>query len=407
MKNAAAIERIRQKYQALSPVMDERMRRQWAAAEASSLGWGGVTLVSAATGLARNTIATGLRELEHRQANLDEPMAMRLRRVGGGRKSLTEKDLGLLQALDALIDPVTHGRLESPLRWTCKTTRKLAEELQRQDHSVTDRTVAALLKQAGYSLQANSKTKAGWSDPDRNAQFDYTNRQARSFRRRHQPVVFVEINKSRLAWVSKNLDAGWEPKGKPEKAKAYDFPSKQVGKVIPYDLFNLAADEGWLSVGINQDTALFAVASIRHFWRETASFHHDRAIELMIAVGGGGGNSSRNRLWKVGLQDLANDTGLILQVCHCPPGTTKWNIMGDRLFCFITENWRGRQMIRYEVIVNLIDSTTPMTRWTRYSALGSNECNPGIDARDEQLARVKLTRAKFHGDWNYTIRPRR
>jgi hypothetical protein len=407
MHDPTAIERVRQKYLALSPVMDERMRRQWAAAEASILGWGGVTTVSAATGLARNTIATGLRELEHRRAHPDEAVHVRLRSPGGGRKSATEVDPGLMRALDALVDPVTRGHPESPLRWTCKSTGKLAEELRRRDHPVTDRTVAALLKRAGYSLQANRKTKEGASHPDRDAQFRYINRRAIACQRRHQPVVSVDTKKKELVGEFKNAGEEWQPKGKPEEVKVHDFPDKEFGKAIPYGVYDLARNEGWVSVGIDHDTARFAAASIRRWWQEMGSPRYPGATELMITADGGGSNSSRNRLWKVALQELANDSSLTLRVCHFPPGTSKWNKIEHRLFCFITKNWRGRPLTSYEVIVNLIAATTTETGLTVRAALDTNEYETGIEVSDEQLAAVRLTPAKFHGEWNYTIRPRR
>jgi hypothetical protein len=407
MQDATAIERIRQKFQALSPVMDERMRRQWAAAEASTLGWSGVTTVSAATGLARNTIATGLRELEHRRAHPADAVVARLRKVGGGRKLLTEIDPGLLQALDALVDPATRGHPESPLRWTSKSTRKLAEELQHQNHSVTDRTVAALLKQSGYSLQANRKSKEGSSHPDRNAQFEHISRQVIACQRRNQPVVSVDTKKKELVGEFKNAGEEWQPKGEPERVKVHDFPEKKLGKAIPYGVYDMARNEGWVSVGIDHDTAQFAAASIGRWWREMGSQRYPRAAELMITADGGGSNSSRNRLWKVALQDLANDTGLILRVCHFPPGTSKWNKIEHRLFSFITKNWRGRPLTSYEVIVNLIANTTTETGLTVKAVLDTNEYETGIEISDEQLANVKLTPAKFHGEWNYTIRPHR
>jgi hypothetical protein len=407
MQDATAIERIRQKYLALSPVMDERMRRQWAAAEASALGWGGVTTVSAATGLARNTITTGLRELEHRRAHSGEAVSARLRSVGAGRKPLTEIDPGLLRALDALVDPGTRGHPESPLRWTCKSTRKLAQELQRQNHPVTDRTVATLLKQAGYSLQANRKTKEGSSHPDRNAQFEYINRQVITFQKRRQPVVSVDTKKKELVGEFKNAGQEWQRQGEPEKVKVHDFPEKKLGKAIPYGVYDMARNEGWVSVGIDHDTAQFAAASIGRWWRELGAQRYPRATELMITADGGGSNSSRNRLWKVALQDLANDLDLTLRVCHFPPGTSKWNKIEHRLFCFITKNWRGRPLTSYEVIVNLIANTTTETGLTVRAALDTNEYETGIEVSDEQLASVKLTPAKFHGEWNYTIRPRK
>jgi len=407
MPDTTTIDRVRQKYVALSPVMDERMRRQWAAAEASALGWGGVTAVAAATGLARNTIAVGLCELGHRQAHPDEPVCLRIRAPGGGRKPLTETDPGLTRALDALVDPATRGHPESPLCWTCKSTSNLAEELQRQGHPVTDRTVATLLKRAGYSLQSNRKTKEGSSHPDRNAQFEYINKRAIAFQRRHQPVVSVDTKKKELVGEFKNAGEEWQPKGKPEEVKVHDFPDKKLGKAIPYGVYDLASNQGWVSVGIDHDTARFATSSIRRWWQEMGAARFPRATELMITADGGGSNSSRNRLWKVALQDLANDLSLALQVCHFPPGTSKWNKIEHRLFCFITKNWRGRPLTSYEVIVNLISNTTTKTGLIVRAALDTDAYETGIEISDEQLARVHLTRAKFHGEWNYTIRPKR
>ena len=407
MPDTTTIDRVRQKYVALSPVMDERMRRQWAAAEASALSWGGVTAVAAATGLARNTIAVGLCELGHRQAHPDEPVCLRIRAPGGGRKPLTETDPGLTRALDALVDPATRGHPESPLCWTCKSTSNLAEELQRQGHPVTDRTVATLLKRAGYSLQSNRKTKEGSSHPDRNAQFEYINKRAIAFQRRHQPVVSVDTKKKELVGEFKNAGEEWQPKGKPEEVKVHDFPDKKLGKAIPYGVYDLASNQGWVSVGIDHDTARFATSSIRRWWQEMGAARFPRATELMITADGGGSNSSRNRLWKVALQDLANDLSLALQVCHFPPGTSKWNKIEHRLFCFITKNWRGRPLTSYEVIVNLISNTTTKTGLIVRAALDTGAYETGIEISDEQLARVHLTRAKFHGEWNYTIRPKR
>src|SRR5271165_5023201 len=405
MQDATVIERIRVKYEALSPVMDERVRRQWAAAEASTLGWGGIATVSAATGLARNTIAAGLRELGYRQEHPDEPVASRLRRVGGGRKALTETDPGLLQALDALVDPVTRGHPESPLRWTCKSTRKLAVELQRQKHPVTDRTVAALLKQSGYSLQANRKTKEGSSHPDRNAQFEYINRQVLACQKRQQPVVSVDTKKKELVGEFKNSGEEWQPQGQPQPVNVHDFPDKKLGKAIPYGVYDLAGNEGWVSVGIDHDTAEFACASILRWWNEMGSARFPRATELMITADGGGSNSSRNRLWKKSLQCLADELRMTLKICHFPPGTSKWNKIEHRLFCFITKNWRGRPLTSYEVIVNLIASTTTKTGLIVRAALDPREYETGITVSDEELERLRLTRAKFHGEWNYTIKP--
>jgi hypothetical protein len=407
MQDAIQAERIRRKYRALSPLLDERVRRQWAAAEAMDLGWGGVSLVAAATGLARNTIAVGIDELEHRRKHPREAVSERVRDPGGGRKLLTQIDPGLQQALETLIDPVTRGHPESPLLWTCKSTSHLAEELVRQDHPVSDRTVATLLKEAGYSLQSNRKTREGSSHPDRNAQFEYIGTQAAARLKRGQPVVSVDTKKKELVGEFKNAGQEWNPKGKPQEVNTHDFPDKKLGKAIPYGVYDLASNEGWVSVGIDHDTAQFAAASILRWWREMGSARFKKATRLMITADGGGSNSSRNRLWKVALQELANETKLELQVCHFPPGTSKWNKIEHRLFSFITRNWRGRPLTSYQTIVNLIGSTTTKTGLKVKAAIDTTEYETGIKISDQELARVNCKPAAFHGDWNNTIRPRK
>jgi hypothetical protein len=406
MHDATAIERIRVKYLALSPLMDERLRRHWAATEAIELGRGGISTVSVATGLARNTIAAGVRELTEGGQKTNVTFSTRLRRPGGGRKPITETDPLLLHALEELVDPATRGHPESPLRWTCKSTAKLAEELAQQNHPVSDRTVARLLKQAGYSLQANRKTREGSSHPDRNAQFEYISKEVMRFQKQGQPVISVDTKKKELVGEFKNGGQEWQPKGEPEKVKVHDFPDKRLGKAIPYGIYDLASNEGWVSVGINHDTAQFAAASIRRWWTEMGLRRFPRASKLLITADGGGSNSSRNRLWKKSLQELADELGLILKVCHFPPGTSKWNKIEHRLFCFITKNWRGRPLTTYEVIVNLIASTTTKTGLVVKAALDSNEYDTGVKVSNEELASLRITRAKFQGEWNYTIKPR-
>ena len=407
MQDAATIERIRAKFVALSPVMDERVRRHWAATEAMALGWGGITIAARATGLARNTIATGVRELAQRGTRSNVSIDVRLRRPGGGRKPIAETDPLLLRALEELVDPATRGHPESPLRWTCKSTAKLAEQLTQENHPVTDRTVARLLKQAGYSLQANRKTREGSSHPDRNEQFEYINKQVSAFQRRNQPVISVDTKKKELVGEFKNPGQEWQPKGEPEAVNVHDFPDKNLGKAIPYGVYDLASNEGWVSVGIDHDTAQFAAASIQRWWTEMGSQRFPHASELLITADGGGSNSSRNRLWKKSLQELADELDLTLKVCHFPPGTSKWNKIEHRLFCFITKNWRGRPLTTYEVIVNLIASTTTKTGLVVRAAIDSNEYDTGVTVSDEELARLRIRRAKFHGEWNYTIKPDR
>ena len=382
------------------------MRRQWAASEASALGWGGITTVSLATGLARNTILAGTHELEFRRDHPNEAVSLRIRDLGGGRKPLTKIDSGLQAALEALVDPATRGHPESPLRWTCKSTSTLATELQKQNHSVSDRTVAALLKAAGYSLQANRKTREGSSHEDRNAQFEHINRRVLSFQKHGQPVVSIDTKKKELVGEFKNAGQEWQPQGKPVEVKVHDFPEKSMGKAIPYGVYDLASNEGWVSVGIDHDTAQFAAASVRRWWQEMGFKRFDRATKLLITSDGGGSNNSRSRLWKTALQSLANDLGLILEVCHFPPGTSKWNKIEHRLFSFITKNWRGHPLTSYQVIVNLIANTTTKAGLVVKAALDTSRYETGISVSDEELARVKIIPAKFHGEWNYTIRPK-
>ena len=407
MHDANTLERIRQKFVSLDPVMDERVRRQWGASEAIALGWGGVSLTAQATGLARNTIAQGVRELEERQARPETSVTQRVRRVGAGRKPITETDATLLKALDALVDPVTRGHPESPLRWTCKSTRKLATELQKQHHSVCARTVAGLLIEEGYSLQANRKMTEGKQHPDRNAQFEYIQEMVLAFLKKRQPIVSIDTKKKELVGEFKNGGQEWQPQGEPEKVKVHDFPDKELGKVAPYGVYDLANNEGWVSVGINHDTARFASNSVQRWWREMGARRFPRASELLITADGGGSNSSRCRLWKVALQELADEIGLKLKICHFPPGTSKWNKIEHRLFCFITKNWRGRPLTSYEVIVNLISNTTTEQGLIVKAALDETVYETGIKVSDEELAKVLLTRASFHGEWNYTIRPRK
>ncbi len=407
MQDAAAVERIRVKYLALSPVMDERVRRHWAGAEAMALGWGGISAVAVATGLARNTVAAGVCELTQRGEQADVTIDIGLRRPGGGRKPITEVDPQVLHALEELVNPATRGHPESPLRWACKSTAKLAEELTQQNHPLTDRTVARLLKQAGYSLQANRKTREGSSHPDRNAQFEYINNRVLAFQRQNQPVISVDTKKKELVGEFKNPGQEWQPKGEPEKVDVHDFPKKDLGKAIPYGVYDLASNEGWVSVGIDHDTAQFAVATIRRWWTVMGSQRFPRASKLLITADGGGSNSSRNRLWKKSLQELADELDLTLKVCHFPPGTSKWNKIEHRLFCFITKNWRGRPLVTYEVIVNLIASTTTKTGLVVRAAIDSNDYDTGITVSDQELTLLRITRAKFHGEWNYTIRPGR
>src|SRR5271163_1033322 len=406
MQDAKVEARIRRKFRLVAVELDERRRRQWAAAEARDVGWGGISLVARATGLSRPTIMAGLKELEL-SSKRRTVAAARVRSPGGGRHTLAQSDPGLLEALERLIDPATRGDPMSPLRWTCKSTAKLAEELTQQDHPITDRTVAMLLKQSGYSLQANRKMREGSSHPDRNAQFEYINRQVVAFQKQQQPVISVDTKKKELVGEFKNAGEEWHPKGQPKEVNVHDFPDKKMGKAIPYGVYDLACNEGWVSVGIDHDTAEFACASMERWWKEMGSVRFPRATKLMITADGGGSNSSRNRLWKKSLQGLADKLGMTLNICHFPPGTSKWNKIEHRLFCFITKNWRGRPLTSYEVIVNLISNTTTEQGLIVKAAIDETVYETGIEVSDEELAKVILTRAPFHGEWNYTNRPKK
>ena len=353
-----------------------------------------------------NTVRAGLAELEAGHDRLDKSLEGRIRRPGGGRKRITQTDPGLCAALLALVDPATRGHPESPLLWSSKSTAKLAAELSRQGHWVSDRTVAALLKAEHYSLQANRKTKEGSSHPDRDAQFGYINEQAILALKEGRPVVSVDTKKKELAGEFKNSGQEWQPQGRPQTVNVHDFPNPKMGKAIPYGVYDLANNEGWVSVGTNHDTAEFAAASIERWWREMGRQRFPDAKRLMITADGGGSNASRSRLWKVALQELADDLHLELQVCHSPPGTSKWNKIEHRLFCFITKNWRGRPLRSYQAIVNLIASTTSTKGLRVRAALDTNDYPTGRKVTNKELAAINCTPAEFHGEWNYTIGPR-
>jgi hypothetical protein len=402
MRNASSIAVIRTKYEALRPVMDERVRRRWAATEALALGRGGVTAVSEATGLARNTISAGIDELRCPVAE----EAGRVRRPGAGRKPITTTDPELLDALDVLIDPVTRGDPMSPLRWTCKSTGNLADELTDQGHPVSARTVAGLLVELGYSLQSNRKVREGKSHPDRDGQFRHIARQVRSFQNKGQPAISVDTKKKELVGDFKNAGQEWHPVGQPEEVRSKDFPDKHLGKAIPYGVYDLAGNEGYVSVGIDHDTAEFAAASIRRWWQCMGQTRFKAAKRLLITADGGGSNGTHTRLWKVALQGLANETGLAIHVCHFPPGTSKWNKIEHRLFCHITRNWRGRPLVNLQTIVELIGHTRTESGLVVRAELDANLYPTGKKVSDEELELLNLRRHSFHGEWNYSISPR-
>lgn len=398
---------VRKKFEALHPIMDERMRRHWAACEAVTLGWGGVTAVAEATGLSRTTINAGIKELQEPvSVSDDDSRKKRIRQPGGGRRRLTQEDRALLKDLEDLLESTTRGDPQSPLRWTCKSTRNLAEELVRQGHQVSYRTVATLLGDMEYSLQGNRKTREGDSHPDRNAQFEYINKKVRRFQKRRQPVVSVDTKKKELVGDFKNVGKEWRPKGSPRPVRTHDFQDKELGKAIPYGVYDMTANQGWVSVGIDHDTSRFATETLRRWWRRMGSRVYPNAQELLIMADAGGSNGSRSRLWRVALQGLVDTIGLRISVCHFPPGTSKWNKIAHRMFCHITENWRGKPLVSRAVIVNLIGDTKTRTGLRIRAALDVNTYETGIKVTDDELAAVRLKKDTFHGDWNYTISAR-
>lgn len=386
--------------------MDERMRRHWAAAEAQAYGWGGVRAVSRVLGMSHNTIQKGLGELAQRANDPRAVTDLRVRRPGGGRKRQTQVDPELFDNLERLIGPGTRGDPESLLRWTCKSTTHLANELSRLGHPASPRTVGRLLNEAGYSLQSNRKTKEGDAHPDRNAQFEYIHQTAKGFQDRGQPVISVDTKKKELVGDFKNAGREWRPKGKPEDVQVHDFLDPQLGKAIPYGIYDLSENQGWVSVGIDHDTARFATEAIRRWWKKIGAKHYRKARELLITADGGGSNGSRCRLWKVALQDLATHLEIPIRVCHFPPGTSKWNKIEHRMFCHITQNWRGRPLISHEVIINLIANTTTKAGLKIRAELDTGSYPAGIKVTDSELAALNLKRAQFHGEWNYTVSPK-
>ena len=399
------IARIRQKYQMLDPELNERTRRLWAAAEAEAAGWGGVTGVAKATGLSRPRIVRGLQELRQR-GTTGGVAPGRIRRPGAGPKRRADKDPTLLPDLDLLVDPATRGDPMSPLRWTCKSTRNLAGALRAQGHEVSGQTVADLLREQGYSLQVNFKTREGSSHPDRNAQFEFINGLAKAFAERDQPVISVDTKKKELVGDFKNAGSEWQPTGTPEAVQMHDFPDPRVGKAIPYGVYDIRRNEGWVNVGMDHDTPDFAVQGIKAWWQHMGSRRYPNATELMINADSGGSNSARSRGWKMALQKLADETGLRINVCHFPPGTSKWNKIEHRMFCHITRNWRARPLVTHDVIVELIANTTTQAGLTIKARLDKRVYPTGIKVTNGEFKTLNLRPATFHGEWNYVIAPR-
>jgi len=394
---------IRGKYEAIKGVLNERARRLWTATEARAIGRGGQSIVARATGSSHKTIFLGLRELESGRA-AQEPE--RVRKRGGGRKPLTEHDPELLAALEALVEPTMRGDPSSNLRWTCKSVRRLAEELSTQGHAVGYHKVAQLLRELGFSLQANRKTAEGTDHPDRDAQFRFINARVEEFQRKAQPVISVDTKKKELSGNFKNSGREWQPKKTPERVNIHDFADEQLGKAIPYGVYDQTDNSGWVSVGIDHDTAEFATATIERWWKEMGQQRYPQATELLITADCGGSNGHRARLWKLSLQRLADTTRLKISVSHFPPGTSKWNKIEHRMFSHITMNWRARPLQSREVVVNLIASTTTRKGLKIRADLDEATYPVGRKVSDKQLASVNLSRHQFHGDWNYSIAPK-
>src|SRR5260370_877651 len=401
MMDQRIVQWIESKFQGLADELSERARRRWAAVEAVALGRGGVSVVSAATGLAHTTIRRGIRELSRGNT----PPTGRQRRVGAGRKNAEVVCPGLQAALERLVEPESRGDPMSAVRWACKSRWRLAEELTVQGYSVGPTTVRHLLKEAGYSLQVNRKTREGQSHPDRDAKFRHINGRVKAQQRRGQPAVSVDTKKKETLGNLKNPGQTWQPKGKPREVDTHDFPDPRKGKAVPYGVYDLGHNEAWVSVGVSSDTAEFAVAAIRCWWKRLGRRRHRQATHLLITADSGGSNSSRSRLWKVELQKLSDDTGLEIEVCHFPPGTSKWNKIEHRLFCHVTRNWRGEPLETYEIVVNLIGSTTTNSGLKVYAELDPSKYEKGRKITDEEFAQVNIKPSRFHGEWNYVIRP--
>jgi transposase len=402
-------EALRAKYRRLSERLDERAYRLCMASDAIALGRGGITRVAEAAEVSRTTVYAGIRELREPAASLPgttKSGKRRVRRPGGGRKAIADQDETFLEDLDALLDPATRGDPMSALRWTCKSTDKLAEELSRSGHPVSQATVWRMLDDMGYSMQSNRKTRDGANHPDRNAQFEFINASAKSFLEHGWPVISVDTKKKELVGPFKNAGQEWQLKGEPVEVRMHDFADPTLGKVVPYGVYDIGRNEGWVSVGISHDTAEFAVESIRRWWQAMGQAAYPAATDLLITADGGGSNGTRVRLWKAELQRLANTLGLRIHVRHFPPGTSKWNKIEHRMFCHITKNWRAQPLVSRLAVVELIAATTTSQGLTLLAELDENEYPTGRKVSDEELASLSLERCDFHGDWNYLLAPR-
>lgn len=395
-------DQIRLRFEKLAPFLDERMRRIVAASESAAIGFGGTSLVSRATGVSRRAIIAGMKELEE----VPTIQGGRVRRPGGGRKKTVDTDATLRKDLERLIDPVTRGDPESPLRWTCKSVRKLAAELIRAGHQTSHRMVAELLHELGYSLQGNRKTLEGSKHEDRDAQFQHINERVAQHLGEQQPVISVDTKKKELVGDFKNNGRELRPQGDPVKVRVHDFVIPELGRAAPYGVYDINSNTGWVSVGVDHDTATFAVETIRRWWVWMGKDAYPHATRLLITADSGGSNGSRLRLWKVELQKLADETGLSVLVSHLPPGTRKWNKIEHRLFSFISQNWRGKPLVSHQVIVDLIAATSTRAGLKVRAEIDSNLYPTGTNVSDEQIAALNIERDSFHGEWNYTLRPK-
>jgi transposase len=398
-----AVDPLVQVFDSLADVLDERTRRLVAAAEASAIGFGGVSIVARASGLSRGTVIRGIAELKSAPKL---PRAQRIRRAGAGRKRTADRDATLKRDLETLVEPVTRGHPESPLRWTCKSVRQLATELERMGHAVSHRIVAELLHEMEYSLQANRKTLEGSSHPDRDAQFQHISDKISEFQLERQPVISVDTKKKELVGDFKNNGRELRPKGDPEKVRIHDFVIPELGRAAPYGVYDLTRNAGWVSVGVDHDTAAFAAQSIRRWWESMGTEAYPDARRLLITADSGGSNGARVRLWKTELQKLADDTGLEISICHLPPGTSKWNKIEHRLFSFISQNWRGKPLVSHEVIVNLIAATTTRAGLQVRAEVDRGKYPKGVKVSDKEVSALRIKRDEFHGEWNYTLLPR-
>ncbi len=405
MSNEQVVKSIQEKYDSLKPYLNEKTRRIWAAIEARSLGWGGVSEVAIATGLSRTTIQAGMRLLSEKDGVKTETEITRIRQSGGGRKLLEEKDPMLLSDLESLIEPMTLGDPESTLKWTNKSVVKLASALNVGGHRISPKSVYNLLESLGYSLQSNRKTRDGSSHSDRDNQFLQISKQVKYFQSKNEPVISVDTKKKELIGDFKNPGTEWCPKEQPIEVKMHDFVDPQLGKAIPYGIYDLTFNKGWVNVGIDHDTAEFAVESIRHWWYSMGKELYPHGQHIMITADCGGSNSYRSRLWKLKLQELATETGKNIHVCHFPPGTSKWNKIEHRLFAHITNNWRGRPLTSLQVVINLIRNTTTTQGLEVEARLDENLYKTGIKVTDTELDAIAIERNAFHGEWNYIIKP--